>query len=71
MQNWEIGVSGMPAPTGHLVLGYLETPLKGVATRFASFHLQKLGLERESRERKCVFEVSKLFNFIIFVYFGS
>ena len=49
----------------------METPLKGVATRFASFHLQKLGLERESRERKCVFEVSKLFNFIIFVYFGS
>ena len=47
MQNWEIGVSGMPAPTGHLVIGYLETPLKGATTRFAPVHLQQLGLERE------------------------
>ena len=59
MQNWEIGFSGMPGPTGHLVLGYLETPLKG---------LQQLGLERGSRERNCRFEVSKLFIFIIFLF---
>ena len=44
---------------------------KGVAARFAPFHLQQLGLERESRERKCRFEVSKLFNLVIFIYFGS
>ena len=55
MQNWEIGVSGMPAPTGHLVLGYLETPLKGATARFAPVHLQQLGLERGSRERNCRF----------------
>ena len=71
MQNWEIGVSGMPAPTGHLVLGYLETPLKGATARFALVHLQQLGLERGSRERNCRFEVSKLFNLVILVYFGS
>ena len=47
MQHWVIGVSGMPAPTGHLVIGYLETPLKGATTRFAPVHLQQLGLERE------------------------
>ena len=71
MQNWEVGVSGKPTPTGHLVLGYLETPLKGATTRFAPVHLQQLGLEKESRERKCRFEVSKLFNLVILVYFGS
>ena len=68
MQNWEIGVSGMPAPTGHLVLGYLETPLKGATARFAPVHLQQLGLERGSRERNCRFEVSKLFIFIIILF---
>ena len=55
MQNWEIGVCGMPAPTGHLVLGYLETPSKGATARFAPVHLQQLGLERGSRERNCRF----------------
>ena len=44
---------------------------KETAARFPPFHLQQLGLERESRERKCRFEVSKLFNLVILVYFGS
>ena len=33
--------------------------IRGAAARFAPFHLQQLGLERETRERKCRFEVSK------------
>ena len=52
-------------------LGAWRPLYKGAAARFAPFHLQQLGLERETRERKCRFEVSKLFNFVIFVYFGS
>ena len=73
MQNLEIGVSGMPPPTWVTWLPpHAWRPLyKGAAARFAPFHLQQLRLERESRERKCRFEVSKLFNFVIFVYFGS
>ena len=61
MQNWEIGVSGMPAPTSHLMLGYLETPLKGATARFAPVHLQQLGLERGSRESCLFLKASCLF----------
>uniref|UniRef100_F6HSZ8 Uncharacterized protein n=1 Tax=Vitis vinifera TaxID=29760 RepID=F6HSZ8_VITVI len=32
----------------------METPLKGAIARFAPVHLQQLGLERGSRERKTV-----------------
>ena len=42
---------------------------KGVAAPFPLFHLQQLGLERESRERKCRFGVSKFFNFFTFRLF--
>ena len=81
MQNMEIGVSAMPPPTWvdwwqpcglppHAwVLG--DPYIRGAAARFAPFHLQQLGLERESRERKCRFEVSKLFDLVILVYFSS
>ncbi|RVW75645.1 hypothetical protein CK203_055247 [Vitis vinifera] len=41
----------------HLVPGCMETPLKGAPSRFAPVHLQQLGLERGSREKKCRFEV--------------
>ena len=76
MQYLKIKVSGMPPPTW---VDWATTsglaawrPLyMGAAARFPPFHLHQLGLERESRERKCRFEVSKLFNFVIFVYFGS
>ena len=80
MQNWEIGVSGMPPLTWvdwwqHMAatscLAASRSLYKGATTRFPPFHLQQLGLEKESGERKCRFEVSKLFNFVIFVYFGS
>ena len=76
MQNWEIGVSGMPPPTwvdwaATSGLAAWRPLYMGAATRFPPFHLQQLGLERESRERKWRFEVSKLFNFVIFVHFGS
>uniref|UniRef100_F6H879 Uncharacterized protein n=1 Tax=Vitis vinifera TaxID=29760 RepID=F6H879_VITVI len=37
-------------------LGAWRPLYKGAAARFAPFHLQKLGLERETRERKCRFE---------------
>ena len=66
----EVGFGGSHVAY-HLVLGCMETPLKGATARFAPVHLQQLGLERGSRERKCRFEVSKLFNFVIFIYFGS
>ena len=75
MQNMEIGVSGMPPPTRvelwQPCLAAWILLYKGAATHFLPFHLQQLGLERESRERKCRFGVSKFFNFLIFVYFGS
>ena len=48
-------------------LGAWRPLYKGAAARFAPFHLQQLGLERESRERKCRFEVSKLLNLVILV----
>uniref|UniRef100_F6HWN7 Uncharacterized protein n=1 Tax=Vitis vinifera TaxID=29760 RepID=F6HWN7_VITVI len=38
-------------------LGAWRPLYKGAAARFAPFHLQQLRLERESRERKCRFEV--------------
>uniref|UniRef100_F6I248 Uncharacterized protein n=1 Tax=Vitis vinifera TaxID=29760 RepID=F6I248_VITVI len=38
-------------------LGAWRSLYKGAAARFAPFHLQQLGLERESRERKCRFEI--------------
>uniref|UniRef100_F6I7B6 Uncharacterized protein n=1 Tax=Vitis vinifera TaxID=29760 RepID=F6I7B6_VITVI len=44
-------------------LGAWRPLYKGAAARFAPFHLQQLGLERESRERKCRFEVG---NFMLF-----
>ena len=53
----------------HLVPGCMETPLKGAPSRFAPVHLQQLGLERGSREKKCRFEVSKLFNLVLLVHF--
>uniref|UniRef100_F6HCZ6 Uncharacterized protein n=1 Tax=Vitis vinifera TaxID=29760 RepID=F6HCZ6_VITVI len=37
-------------------LGAWRPLYKGAAARFAPFHLQQLGLERETRERKCRFE---------------
>ena len=77
MQNLEIKVSAMPPPTwvdwwqpcGLPPRAWLHGDpfIRGLPP----FHLQQLGLERGSRERKCRFEVSKLFNFVIFVYFGS
>ena len=76
MQNMEIGVSGMPPTTwvdwwqpcgpSTSCLAAWRPLFKGAAAHFPSFHLQQLGLERESRERKCRFEVSKLFNFRLF-----
>ena len=75
MQNMEIGVSGMPPPTWvelwQPCLAAWILLYKGDASCFPPFQLQQLGLKRESRERKCRFEVSKLFNFVIFIYFGS
>ena len=41
------------------------------ATHFVPLYLQQPRLERESRERKRRFEVRKLFNLVILVYFGS
>ncbi|KAL6325874.1 hypothetical protein AAG906_038363 [Vitis piasezkii] len=51
---------GMEGPTWdhvgyHLVLGCLETLYKGLQL-VCTISLQQLGLERESRERKCRFE---------------
>uniref|UniRef100_F6HRJ9 Uncharacterized protein n=1 Tax=Vitis vinifera TaxID=29760 RepID=F6HRJ9_VITVI len=37
-------------------LGAWRPFIRGAAARFAPFHLQQLGLERETRERKCRFE---------------
>ena len=81
MQNLEIGVSGMPPPTwvdwwqpcGLPPRAWLHGDpfIRGLQLVFHHFHLHQLGLERESRVRKCGFEVRKLFNFVIFVYFGS
>ena len=57
MQNWEIEVSGMPPPTWvdwwqpcglPPMLGCMVTLYKGIAACFPPFHLQQLGLGRES-----------------------
>ena len=47
VQLWKVGVGGSHVAY-HLVLGCMETPLKGATARFAPVHLQQLGLERES-----------------------
>ncbi|RVW18923.1 hypothetical protein CK203_102488 [Vitis vinifera] len=68
--RYEKQVPGTLTVECHLLLGWIGgtmwaatsclgawRPLyKGAAARFAPFHLQQLGLERESRERKCRFE---------------
>ena len=62
MQNWEIGVSGMP-PRAWLH----GDPFIGSCSSFSTISPASTWV----RERKCRFEVSKLFNFVILVYFGS
>ncbi|RVW63539.1 hypothetical protein CK203_060841 [Vitis vinifera] len=41
----------------HLLLGCIESPIKGLVAPFAPFYLQPLRLERGSRERNYRFEV--------------